>query len=377
MVINTLIPKSSTKPIVIVHLSPALNVLNSFNLMKNIKTNPGLDDWITITFNDLSREWQNKVMLVTWAGGVEVFSRFIKPNDDFDMLIKKLKALEPVVIRDQVIRYQIQPTYRSLTTDYSVSPDIDPGKLLNDVEHFIDFYQNLYELDSTNSLLIDELHMLLNNPHALKQLMIETIVYLWENFGRDEWENQQSSLVKTVVASREYNLMKYPLEDAMKLIIGRDLTSLLDFESLKTFNRIRLIPSPHSGPYITLFGHSEELNIAFGNRLPSLEVNHLESLDTKTLLNRLKALADSTRLNILIALTTSNELSTQEIMEIFNLNKSAASRHLRNLHASGLIVERRDDMNRAKFYSLNHQTFGALGTAFLRFATVNDKNLNF
>lgn len=46
------------------------------------------------------------------------------------------------------------------------------------------------------------------------------------------------------------------------------------------------------------------------------------------------------------------ELSTQDIIERFDLNKSAASRYLGQLFANGFIQERRDTNGKTKFYSI-------------------------
>jgi ArsR family transcriptional regulator len=106
----------------------------------------------------------------------------------------------------------------------------------------------------------------------------------------------------------------------------------------------------------------EVVKVVFGARVPEGVSASLPELSRSELLMRLNALADETRLSILVLLASEGELSSQEIMERLDLSQSAASRHLRQLAATGyLTVERREG---AKVFRLNSEriddTFGAL-----------------
>ncbi|MCZ7544078.1 MAG: metalloregulator ArsR/SmtB family transcription factor [Anaerolineae bacterium] len=79
----------------------------------------------------------------------------------------------------------------------------------------------------------------------------------------------------------------------------------------------------------------------------------IASLSRSDLLVRISALADDTRLRILRLLGDAQELRAQEIMDRLDLSQSAASRHLRQLSATGFVRERREDG--AKCYSLNRE----------------------
>ena len=71
------------------------------------------------------------------------------------------------------------------------------------------------------------------------------------------------------------------------------------------------------------------------------------------LMERLKALGDESRLEIIQLLKAEGELGTQEINDRFGLSKSAASRHIRQLVANGIIDVRVDEDGLSKFYRLN------------------------
>jgi DNA-binding transcriptional ArsR family regulator len=109
-------------------------------------------------------------------------------------------------------------------------------------------------------------------------------------------------------------------------------------------------------------GSGETIRLLFGARVPEGVSAGSPELSRSELLMRLNALADETRLSILELLVGEEGLSSQEIMERLDLSQSAASRHLRQLAATGyLTTERREG---AKFYRLNPEriddTFMAL-----------------
>jgi ArsR family transcriptional regulator len=65
----------------------------------------------------------------------------------------------------------------------------------------------------------------------------------------------------------------------------------------------------------------------------------------------LSALADDTRLHILTLLKDRGELCAQDIISLLDTSQSTASRHLRQLSASGYIREHRTEAG--KCYRIN------------------------
>jgi ArsR family transcriptional regulator len=76
-------------------------------------------------------------------------------------------------------------------------------------------------------------------------------------------------------------------------------------------------------------------------------------LDPAYVLDRLRALGDDTRLAIVRLLKGHGELGTREIIEELNLSRSAASRHLRQLYASGIVDLRVGEDGIRKHYRLS------------------------
>jgi len=112
-----------------------------------------------------------------------------------------------------------------------------------------------------------------------------------------------------------------------------------------------LVPSAHLGPYLGMFKLNGILWLLFGARAPEGTNISSPDLSRSELLVRLNALADDTRLRILQAIHEAGELCSQELMTQLDLSQSAASRHLKQLSATGYLTERRREG--AKCYSLD------------------------
>ena len=138
--------------------------------------------------------------------------------------------------------------------------------------------------------------------------------------------------------------------EATRTVTGRDMSehwSDLDYKA----KRVVFIPSAHIGPYNAYYMDDDTVYMFFGARMPKGVQKSVGALGRSELLVRLNALADDTRLTILELLTHHEELCAQDIIEMLNLSQSSASRHLRQLTATGYITERRRDV--AKCYNLN------------------------
>jgi DNA-binding transcriptional ArsR family regulator len=111
------------------------------------------------------------------------------------------------------------------------------------------------------------------------------------------------------------------------------------------------VPSAHTGPYLGKFHYKNVQGLVFGARLPADTEIHAPDLSRNEITIRLSALADDVRLRILKLIAEEGELRSQEIMERLDISQSAASRHLKQLSATGYLNERR--CSGAKCYSLN------------------------
>lgn len=151
--------------------------------------------------------------------------------------------------------------------------------------------------------------------------------------------------------------------EAIRVVTGRDLGGIWD----EWGKELIFVPSPHIGPYVTRYDVPDKTKswVVFGARLPEGARVSSPALSRSELLVRLSALADDTRLQILELLTYNDELCASDIIKTLKLSQSAASRHLRQLTATGYLLERRREV--AKCYSLNPQRVDDTLRALKRF----------
>jgi DNA-binding transcriptional ArsR family regulator len=167
---------------------------------------------------------------------------------------------------------------------------------------------------------------------------------------------------ESVSAFQQFDLSGLSALEAARTVTGQDLSEKWE-QAVAEARRVVFVPSAHIGPYVGKFKGERTLWMLFGARLPAGAQGGSSALSRSDLLVRLGALTDDTRLLILGLLSQHEELCAQDIIARLDLSQSAASRHLRQLSATGYLTERRRDG--AKCYSLNRDrvddTFRALG----------------
>ena len=158
--------------------------------------------------------------------------------------------------------------------------------------------------------------------------------------------------------------------EAAQRVIGRTIGSEeREFweVALEDTERLIFVPCAHLGPYLHKFRSGDTLWVLFGARIPEGVQVHSPDLSRAEILVRLGALADDTRLRILRLIAEEGERRSQEIMTQLDLSQSAASRHLKQLSATGYLTERRCEG--AKCYALNTErvedTLSALASFLL------------
>jgi ArsR family transcriptional regulator len=138
--------------------------------------------------------------------------------------------------------------------------------------------------------------------------------------------------------------------EAVEKVTGQSMEDCTN-TALEKAARIIFVPSTHVGPYMGMFKSNGTLWLLFGARLPEGSGVISPDLSRAEILVRLGALADDSRLRILKLIAEQGEQSSKDIMTRLNLSQSAASRHLKQLSATGYIAERRCEG--AKCFTLN------------------------
>lgn len=289
----------------------------------------------------------------------------------FPGYINYLESLDPVALRDQALRQLTEPNHH-----WDVEMEAADGqRALADLPYYLDYMARLYarkaaeKAVSFDAALFVEAHRLLNDPIALQAFAVRHLRAMWHDYLAEEWERNLPMLQDSVDAftALEYQYQGLTPLEAIRAVAGRDLSYAWGNEDFG--KEIIFVPSAHFGPYVSLSLDSERQlsRVIFGARLPEGARRRSVALTRSELLVRINALADENRLDMLELLTGEEELCAQDIMQKLNLSQSATSRHLRQLVATGYVIERRRDV--AKCYSLNparlDDTLGAL-RRFLR-----------
>lgn len=320
-------------------LAPARNTLNSIHLLNAHEVRSGLGEWITRTVAALSPEERRHNLII----GV-LYSALI-PKQDFATFPDYLDSLAT----------QPAESFRDLYLNHLVSESPDSptqDTLLNDRAVYVEYVARLYQerIEVFNTDLYMLIHELLQSPDQLKALILTHLHKMWDEHLAAEWQRILPMLNESIQAFQQLDFTDLTVLEAARAVTGRDLSGFWeDSEKIKT---VVFIPSAHIGPYISRLGTPPTVYVVFAARVPEGVKSAHTDLPRSDLLIQLNALADDTRLSILELLTHHQELSAQDIINQLHLSQSSASRHLRQLTATGYLTERRREI--AKYYSLNY-----------------------
>jgi DNA-binding transcriptional ArsR family regulator len=288
----------------------------------------------------------------------------------FPAYIDDLAGRDPHAMRDEVFGWMCS---HDKLSDLGIEP-IDAEAALADVQVYLDWVKGYYEkkaavekdFEEFDPNFYTELHSLLSDPPAMHNKVVTHLRMMWDDILESEWANVLPMLQESVEAFQQLDYSGSTALEAIRAVTGRDLTGHWE-PTLGGANHIIFVPSAHIGPYVSWFTSEQGVaKIVFGARLPEGARVESPALSRSELLVRLSALADDTRLQILELMTRHDELCAQDIMTMLDLSQSSTSRHLRQLTATGYLVERRREV--AKCYSLNPARFEDTVRALKRFA---------
>ncbi|MCB0107159.1 MAG: winged helix-turn-helix transcriptional regulator [Caldilineaceae bacterium] len=352
---------------VTVALEPVDSTLMSLAALREPAEYGGMDEWavntaaqLPTTLRERHNFWMKWLWMDTLANAVERTAAI----NSFPAYLDALAAEDATVLRDRLLHWLIHSVHVRLYAGTATTPATlraDPAQLLRDGDHFAQWLLDRFTEKPLAAELADlpAFHALLNTPEALQAQLVPHLRQMWDEFLAPEWRRIAPRLQRCVDAFQALELRNIPMLDAMQVVTGRDLRPLFHLDVLWRYHRVRFIPAIHNGPYVVWYGDEEEVRIGFPAHEPPTHLGAGLRFDERTLVNRFKALADETRLAMLWALREAGELSTQELIDRFDLDKSAASRHLRQLVANDLLEERREE-GAKKVYRLNDPAIDAV-----------------
>jgi len=330
-----------------VRLDPVQTFINSMVLISRSEELSGLNPWIYETAAALTEEQMAQhYLVVIGLHYIMLPARFWK---DIPSYLWHLKNSNPLTLRDQLLDFYIRYEPCDLTDDI---PDADKDLLLADVNYFLDYLEKKFSAGNIDRDVESKAFDLLNDPPEMQRQVASHLKFMWDEHFKDEWKRIVPMLEDAVLAFEQVDFSNMSREEVAKYITGTDVKA--DYlDEIGENQQMIFVPSAHNGPYQGMFHYKNSRGLIFGARLPEDTQVHAPDLSRNEITIRLGALADDLRLNILRMIAEEGEMKSQEIMDKLDLSQSAASRHLKQLSATGYLTERR--CSGAKCYALNEE----------------------
>jgi ArsR family transcriptional regulator len=345
---------------VVFKVSAVTVLLNCLHLTQDAENYSGLGDFIYQLARALTPQERDDLAILTL--NLDEDFAFDHQDDSFPEFIAALRALSP---QDFLLKTCAWMQKKAEFTSYE--------DILGSKERYLAFMNSIFAHKAEKNLFVrpeawQRNYAYIAEPARLQALVTDTLSHLWEKYLRQEWERTQAMLDECANAFSQLDFSNTDIPTIVETVTSRDLRGKEFFqERMDSARHLIFVPSPHMGPYISWF-QCERVNhdmVVFGARLPQNANRKSPALNRSELLVRLNALADETRLRILEMLTQEEEICAQDFITTLDLSQSSASRHLRQLTASGYITERRRDV--AKCYTLNRQRIKDTLDALARF----------
>ncbi|MGD8603065.1 MAG: metalloregulator ArsR/SmtB family transcription factor [Anaerolineales bacterium] len=344
------------RTLVRVSLEPVINALESLFLLAKVEDLSGLDPWVVETAHSLSEQedQQNKLVF----DGLHHALTPSRSFSSFESYLSDLAATPPETLKERILSLYLDlpPCEDCETDDFLPTPSDDDILASEDI--FIQYLKSRFSTSYINEPIERQAYHLLTAPKKLQSTIIDHLAYMWDKYYQHEWNRVRPMLEESVNAFQRVDLAGLDPVEAATFILGRPHDKLEDM--LNNHAQVVFVPSAHTGPYMGRFGGYDGglLWLIFGARLPEGTGLQSSVLSRSELLVRLNALTDDTRLHILSMVKNQGEMCAQDIIDQLGLSQSTASRHLRQLSASGFLNERRRDS--AKCYQLNQDRVQAL-----------------
>ncbi|NIS81764.1 MAG: metalloregulator ArsR/SmtB family transcription factor [Anaerolineales bacterium] len=329
-----------------VALEPAINALNSLVMIGQVDKLSGLGDWVVETAAALEPH-QLRAHQVVFEG---LYFALMpdRSHPTFLAYLNDLAATDPVVLRDKILdayRYKVC----SEDPDATVREE-DLGPLLESEDSFITFIYDCFGREHIDEDIEREAYRYLIDPASMQELIVTHMRTMWEEFLIDEWERTLPTLQESSMAFRKVDFSSMTLAEAVQYITGREMEEKIE-HYMQEAEQVVFVPSAHAGPYVGKYKGDGMLWLVFGARMPEGFQTGSTDLRRSDLLVRLSALADDTRLRILTLIREEGEICSQELIDLLGMSQSSISRHLRQLRATGYLLERRTEQG--KCFSLN------------------------
>ncbi len=353
MPVQEFIVKPDTAPVTVA-LAPARNAIHSLLLLTDADQVSGLGEWVGRTAAALTSHEveQNRLVIVG-------FYHAILPEatwPSFPAYVDRLASRDPRDLRDRMLQ-----AYARLTPlvdgqsqiCYGEPADVDWDAVLQSVNTYLDFLRARFPAKAVDAELESRAYSYVVDPPAMQALIVEHLRHMWNEYLAAEWARVEPMLQDAVRAFSQVDFSEMSRRQAVEFVVGQEVEGPKWDDALEHAREVLLIPSAHVGPYLGRAWGGGTFWVLFGARLPEGGTFHAPDLSRAEIVVRLSALADDNRLRIMRLIAERGELSSQDIIAELSFSQSAASRHLKQLSATGYLSERR--CNGAKCYRLQRE----------------------
>jgi ArsR family transcriptional regulator len=342
--------ETPTKTRITVGLAPVQNALHSLLLLTETERLSGLGDWVVDTANRLSPEERKEHYYVMIGFSPAIMT--VMNWSSFPVYINHLAAMDPEDMQDKLLKsYFHKPIKEDASIEFTMETAISSE------DNYIAFLKQRYDHQKIDEQLERWAYRYIIDPPEMKQKIVTHLQKYWDDYLQAEWERVQPTLQKAVDAFRDVDFGQMDNFEAAKYVLGQ---AVMDEQLESKCNQAKgmfFAPSLHVGPYLGKFFIDDSQGIIFGARLPDDASNYAPELSQADIYVRLSALADETRLQILKHIALEGESCSTEIINALELSQSAASRHLKQLTATGYLTARRKDG--AKCFRLDKERIGS------------------
>jgi DNA-binding transcriptional ArsR family regulator len=341
-------PQTTTAEVV---ANPYLEALNVITLAPGADKFSGLPERMTMLVASLPTDLKEENLIL-----VEGFWDAINPtrlHASFEDFLEEVQQRDAEAMQQKALEGLYHMVKKHSAKEGREIPDLpDPADLLSDETVYNDCLSLFDQEEHISRERRQQMYHLLTHPEELKSVLLNHMQAMWHDYLHDAVKATRPITSATVEAFRHIDLSEYSPMEAARVVTGRDLSGTFLAEMIENAAQLYFIPSGFMGPYVSAFKlENGDVTVLFGARMPDGVKATSPELTRSELLVRLNALADDTRLRILEVLIDGSELCAQDFITRLGLSQSAASRHLRQLSATGYLSER--TRQGAKCYHLN------------------------
>ena len=313
-------------------LGPAYNVLGSLSLLEMADDFSGLNEWVYRTARALSPEQGRTHQLVLHDAYAHLAGASWSSYGEW---VDDLEAQDATAMRNHALELWLRRVSNRVGRELPA-----PSKLLADRAAYLSLAEESLGGAPFDRPFWEETYRLLNDPPARQRLMVTHLRAMWDQYLASEWERTRPMLEESIAAFQSLDFSGMTAAEVLGRVIMRAQIPAESTGWLESLDRLVLIPSAHTGPYLINFGGFGGTTawLLFGARIPEGASVRPPALSRSELLMRLTALANDTRLRILELVAKKDELGTPDIVAQLGLSQSAAARHLEHLAATGFLT---------------------------------------